>query len=128
MSFSCGTASPDGPDPHPDSDLVLPQDQHVRLSTIAANFTRDTRDNPLDAHKGMLQSVELDFNTTKLGSSVSFAKLIEQTAYYGRSSTTLCGRIVSASAWRQALRQQPCAPEPSFLHRRRQYPARVSTR
>jgi outer membrane protein insertion porin family len=63
-------------------DLVLPQDQHVRLSTIAANFTRDTRDNPLDAHKGMLQSVELDFNTTKLGSSVSFAKLIEQTAYY----------------------------------------------
>jgi outer membrane protein insertion porin family len=63
-------------------DLVLPQDQHVRLSTIAANFTRDTRDNPLDAHNGMLQSVELDFNTTKLGSSVSFAKLIEQTAYY----------------------------------------------
>ena len=64
------------------ADLVLPQDQHVRLSTIAANFTRDTRDNPLDAHKGMLQSVELDFNTTKLGSSVDFAKLIEQTAYY----------------------------------------------
>jgi outer membrane protein insertion porin family len=63
-------------------DLVLPQDQHVRLSTIAANFTRDTRDNPLDAHKGMLQSVELDFNTTKLGSSVNLAKLIEQTAYY----------------------------------------------
>ena len=63
-------------------DLVLPQDQHVRLSTIAANFTRDTRDNPLDAHKGMLQSVELDFNTSKLGSSVNFAKLIEQTAYY----------------------------------------------
>jgi outer membrane protein assembly factor BamA len=63
-------------------DLVLPQDQHVRLSTIAANFTRDSRDNPLDAHKGMLQSVELDFNTTKLGSSVNFAKLIEQTAYY----------------------------------------------
>ena len=63
-------------------DLVLPQDQHVRLSTLAANFTRDTRDNPLDAHKGMLQSVELDFNTTKLGSSVNFAKLIEQTAYY----------------------------------------------
>ena len=33
-------------------ELVLPQDQHVRLSTIAANFTHDTRDNPLDAHKG----------------------------------------------------------------------------
>ena len=63
-------------------ELVLPQDQHVRLSTIAANFTRDTRDNPLDAHKGMLQSIELDFNATKLGSSVNFAKLIGQAAYY----------------------------------------------
>ncbi len=63
-------------------ELVLPQDQHVRLSTIAANFTRDTRDNPLDAHKGMLGSIELDFNTTKLGSSVDFAKLIGQAAYY----------------------------------------------
>ena len=62
--------------------LVLPQDQHVRLSTIAANLTHDTRDNPLDAHKGTLNSIELDFNDTKLGSSVDFAKLIGQAAYY----------------------------------------------
>jgi outer membrane protein insertion porin family len=63
-------------------DLVPPQDQHVRLSTIAGNITRDTRDNPLDAHKGVLQSIELDFNDTKLGSSVNFAKLTAQAAYY----------------------------------------------
>jgi outer membrane protein assembly factor BamA len=63
-------------------ELVLPQDQHVRLSTIAANVTRDTRDNPLDAHKGMLQSVELDLSSSKLGSSVNFAKLTSQFAYY----------------------------------------------
>jgi outer membrane protein insertion porin family len=62
--------------------LVLPQDQHVRLSTIATNLTRDTRDNPVDAHKGVLQTLELDFNTTKLGSSVDFAKLTGQAAYY----------------------------------------------
>jgi outer membrane protein insertion porin family len=62
--------------------LVLPQDQHVRLSTLAGNLTRDTRDNPLDAHKGMLESIELDFNNTKLGSSVNFAKLTSQVAYY----------------------------------------------
>ena len=62
--------------------LVLPQDQHVRLSTISANFTHDTRDNPLDEHKGVLDTAELDFNTTKLGSSVDFAKLTLQSAYY----------------------------------------------
>jgi outer membrane protein insertion porin family len=62
--------------------LVPTADQNVRLSTLAANFTRDTRDNPLDEHKGMLDSVEMDFNTTKLGSSVDFAKLTAQAAYY----------------------------------------------
>jgi outer membrane protein insertion porin family len=63
-------------------ELVLPQDQHVRLSTIAANITHDTRDNPLDAHKGTLQTIELDFNSSKLGSSVNFARLTGQWAYY----------------------------------------------
>ena len=62
--------------------LVPTDDQHVRLSTLAANVTRDTRDNALDEHKGVLQSLELDFNTTKLGSSVDFAKLTGQAAYY----------------------------------------------
>jgi len=62
--------------------LVPAQDQHVRLSTIAANITRDTRDNPMDEHKGVLQSIEVDFNSTKLGSSVDFAKLTGQAAYY----------------------------------------------
>ena len=62
--------------------LVPSQDQHVRLSTVAANVTRDSRDNPIDEHKGVLQSIELDFNTTKLGSSVDFAKLTGQAAYY----------------------------------------------
>jgi outer membrane protein insertion porin family len=63
-------------------DLVPARDQHVRLSTVAANLTRDTRDNALDEHRGVLGSVEIDFNTTKLGSSVDFAKLTGQAAFY----------------------------------------------
>lgn len=62
--------------------LVPSQDQHVRLSTISANITRDTRDNPLDEHKGVLQSLQADFNTSRLGSSVDFAKLTGQAALY----------------------------------------------
>lgn len=63
-------------------ELVLPEDRHVLLSTIAASFTRDTRDNILDAHKGILESIEGDLNSTKLGSNVDFAKLTGQVAYY----------------------------------------------
>jgi outer membrane protein insertion porin family len=82
-------------------DLVLPQDQHVRLSTIAANLTRDTRDNPLDARKGVLQTIELDFNSSKLGSSVDFAKLTAQAAYY----RALPHNIVWANSIRIGLAQ-----------------------
>jgi outer membrane protein assembly factor BamA len=63
-------------------ELVPTADQNVQLSTFAANMTRDTRDNPLDGHRGWLQTIELDENSTKLGSSVNFAKLTSQVAYY----------------------------------------------
>ncbi|MBV9182550.1 MAG: BamA/TamA family outer membrane protein [Acidobacteria bacterium] len=62
--------------------LIPSQDLHVRLSTWAANFIRDTRDNVLDAHKGIYESYEFDFNPHALGSSVDFVKLLTQAAYY----------------------------------------------
>lgn len=62
--------------------LVPLEDRNMRLSTLAANLTRDTRDNALDEHSGVLRSLEIDFNSSKLGSSVDFAKLIGQAAIY----------------------------------------------
>ena len=38
-------------------DLIPIEDRHVRLSTISTTYTRDTRDNSLDAHRGMYQSL-----------------------------------------------------------------------
>jgi outer membrane protein assembly factor BamA len=81
--------------------LVLPQDRNVRLSEVAANVTRDTRDNVLDEHKGTLRSIELAFNTTKLGSSVDFAKLTGQLAYYKEGTH----KIVFANSLRIGLAQ-----------------------
>ena len=42
--------------------LVLPEDRHVRLSTFDGEYIRDTRDKPLDAHRGMYQT--FDFGIT----------------------------------------------------------------
>ncbi len=81
--------------------LVPKQDRNVRLSTLAANFTRDTRDNVLDEHKGILESAELDFNTTKLGSSVNFTKFTGQAAYYKQGFHS----IVLANSLRIGLAQ-----------------------
>ncbi len=82
-------------------ELVPTEDQHIRLSTVSASITHDTRDNPIDAHKGLLQSEELDFNSTKLGSNVDFAKLTMQTAYFKK----ILHNIIWANSIRIGLAQ-----------------------
>lgn len=77
-------------------DLVPVRDRNIRLSTLSASFVRDTRDNPLDAHKGLLESYELDLNSRALGSSVDFAKMVTQMAYYRR----LAGNVIWANSVR----------------------------
>jgi outer membrane protein assembly factor BamA len=81
--------------------LISPADEHVRLSTLSANFTRDTRDSPVDEHRGVLDSLELDFNDTKLGANVDFAKLTAQAAYFKEK----IHHIVWASSLRIGLAQ-----------------------
>jgi outer membrane protein assembly factor BamA len=63
-------------------DLVLDQDRHVLLSTFSGSLIRDTRDKPLDAHRGQFATVNLGITPTALGSSANFAKLFGQFAYY----------------------------------------------
>jgi outer membrane protein assembly factor BamA len=63
-------------------ELVLPQDRNVRLSTISGTLIRDTRDKPLDAHRGIFSTLDLGITPTAFGSSANFAKLFGQFAYY----------------------------------------------
>jgi outer membrane protein insertion porin family len=63
-------------------DLVLPEDRNVRLSGITGSYSRDTRDNPLDAHQGFYQSFQIDLNPSALGSNTNFSRFLGQVAYY----------------------------------------------
>jgi outer membrane protein insertion porin family len=63
-------------------ELVLPQDQRVKLSTVYAQYIRDTRDNPLDAHRGWYQTFNFGVTPTTLGSSSSFVRFLGQTSFY----------------------------------------------
>ena len=63
-------------------ELVLPQDQRVRLSTFSAEYVRDTRDQPLDAHHGIFQTFAFGITPTALGSSSNFTRFLGQTAFY----------------------------------------------
>jgi outer membrane protein insertion porin family len=62
--------------------LVPPSDQRVRLSTLSSEYVRDTRDHPLDAHRGMYQVFDFGVTSTPLGSSVNFVRFLGQTAFY----------------------------------------------
>jgi outer membrane protein insertion porin family len=77
-------------------ELVPPEDRHIRLSTLSANYVRDTRDATLDAHKGFYQSFQLDLNPRALGSSVNFTRFLGQVAYYRR--------IFGNTVWANSLR------------------------
>jgi outer membrane protein assembly factor BamA len=63
-------------------ELVLDQDRNVHLSTFSASLVRDTRDKPLDAHKGEFSTVNLGITPTELGSSASFSRFLGQYARY----------------------------------------------
>ena len=63
-------------------ELVLPQDRSVRLSTFSGTFIKDTRDKPLDAHKGLYQTTDYGVTSSIFGASADFQRLLTQTAYY----------------------------------------------
>lgn len=80
-------------------ELVPPQDRHVRLSTLSATYTNDTRDDPIDAHRGNYQSYEIAFNPTFLGSNVNFARILGQFAQYRK----IPGNIIWANSIRLGI-------------------------
>src|SRR5579859_1292841 len=81
--------------------LVLPEDQNVRLSSLSASFSRDSRDSQIDAHKGIYESFQVDMNPSFLGSSTSFGRFLGQTAYY--KSLTSDSSLVWANSLRVGL-------------------------
>ena len=66
----------------PVPELVLPQDQRVRLSTLSASLIQDTRDKPLDPHTGHYSTLDLGITPTALGSSANFTRLVGQYSSY----------------------------------------------
>jgi outer membrane protein insertion porin family len=63
-------------------ELVLPRDRNIHLSTFSGTLIRDTRDKPLDAHQGILATLDLALTPGPLGSSATFAKALGQYAFY----------------------------------------------
>jgi outer membrane protein assembly factor BamA len=61
---------------------VLPPDRNVLLSYVSGTLIQDTRDKPLDAHKGVYSTVDFRIVPTAFGSSANFTRLFTQYAFY----------------------------------------------
>lgn len=62
--------------------LVPVSDQRVRLSTVSGEYIRDTRDEPLNAHRGLYQVFDFGVTSTPMGSTTDFVRFLGQTAFY----------------------------------------------
>jgi outer membrane protein insertion porin family len=63
-------------------ELVLPSDRDVRLSYLSSTVIEDTRDKPLDAHRGIYSTVDFRIVPKAFGSSADFTRLFSQYAFY----------------------------------------------
>lgn len=63
--------------------LLLPQlAQSVRVGIAEINFIQDRRDDPLDAHKGIYNTINVGLATKAFGSQTSFARILARNATY----------------------------------------------
>ena len=66
-----------------DPTLVPLYSKPVRLAIPSFTYLRDTRDNPIDSHKGSYTIVDLALATSALGSEANFGKvLLQHSTYY----------------------------------------------
>ncbi|HKW19177.1 MAG TPA: POTRA domain-containing protein [Terriglobales bacterium] len=63
-------------------ELVLPADRDVRLSYVSSTIIEDTRDKPLDAHRGVYSTVDFRIVPSAFGSTADFTRLFSQYAFY----------------------------------------------
>jgi outer membrane protein insertion porin family len=63
-------------------ELVQQQDRNVLLSTFSSSLIRDTRDHPLDAHRGIYSTINFGITPTALGSSANYVRFFGQFATY----------------------------------------------
>ncbi len=70
--------------------LLLPQlAQSVRVGIAEVNLIQDRRDDPLDAHKGIYNTVDIGLATKAFGSQTSFVRILARNATYHRLGSKL---------------------------------------
>jgi outer membrane protein assembly complex protein YaeT len=97
--------------------LLLPQlAQSVRVGIAEINFIQDRRDDPLDAHKGIYNTVDIGLATKAFGSQTSFARILARNATYHQLGAKLVlareTQVGLQPAWAIPANSEPGDPIP----------------
>ena len=101
--------------------LLLPQlAQSVRVGIAEVNLIQDRRDDPLDPHKGIYNTVERGAGDKAFGSQTSFGRMLARNATYHRIGEKSCwlARRSSACSRRSAIPPTAQASDPIPLAER----------
>ncbi len=97
--------------------LLLPQlAQNVRVGIAEVNLIQDRRDDPLDAHKGIYNTVDIGLASKAFGSQTSFVRILARNATYHRLGPKLVlareTQIGLMPAWAIPANSEPGDPIP----------------
>ncbi len=88
--------------------LLLPQlAQSVRIGMPEVNFVQDRRDDPLDPHKGVYNTLNVGIAASAFGSQTNFIKLLARNATYYRIGEKLVFARETQFGMEPAFRVQP---------------------
>src|SRR5258706_16342296 len=65
-------------------ELIPLLSQPVRVGLVSSTFIQDTRDDAIDAHRGIYNTIDLGVATKAFGSQTGFVRLIARNATYHR--------------------------------------------
>ena len=65
-------------------ELIPLLSQPVRVALISGTFIHDRRDDPLDAHRGTYNTIDIGFAPHTFGSEISFGRVVARNATYHR--------------------------------------------
>jgi outer membrane protein insertion porin family len=74
------------------SELIPLYSQPVRVGYLSTTFVQDRRDDPVDAHHGIYNTVDLEFAAREFGSQTGFGRVLAQNSTY----TSLTKNLVLA--------------------------------
>ncbi len=70
-------------------ELIPLLSQPVRVGLISGTFIQDRRDSPLDAHRGIYNTIDVGYAAGPFGSQTGFARIVARNATYHRITKNL---------------------------------------